>query len=496
MIRAADLFCGAGGTSSGLRLAARELGLDVRLVAVNHWPVAIQTHTANHPDAIHLCADLDAIAPRAVVPEGKLDVLIASPECTHHSNARGGKPVEDQKRASAWHVLRWAEALSPDTILVENVREFRDWGPIGSNGRPLKRRKGETYRAFLTALESLGYRVADRILNAADFGDPTTRERLFVQARRGRRPIRWPEPTHARTTDLWGRKRWRAAREVIDWTIPGTSIFSRRKPLAPATMRRIVAGLERFGGPELEPFLVILRGTGTARSIDAPVPALTAGGGHVALAEPFVVQVTHGARVRSLDDPLPTITCANRGEFSLVEPFLLSQASGGAPRLVSEPSPTIPTKGAHQLVEAFLVPFYGEAERQTPRTHAVDQPLPTIPASGGGKFGVVEPFLTPYYGTGTAVPVTDPMPTVTAKDRFALVQPVVNGRALDIRFRMLQPHELARAMGFPDDYAFSGNRGDRVKQIGNAVPVGLAHALCRAVLEDRASVRPAHEEVA
>lgn len=199
-IHAADLFCGAGGTSFGLYMAADELGLDVDLLAINHWPVAIATHSKNHKFARHLCTGLDTVDPRKVVPSGRLDLLVASPECTHHSNARGGRPMSDQSRASAWHIVRWAEALRIENIIVENVREFMSWGPLGSNGRPLKSRTGETFQAWLNALRSLNYRVEHRILNAADYGDPTTRQRLFVLAKLNNRPVHWPQPSH--TSDV------------------------------------------------------------------------------------------------------------------------------------------------------------------------------------------------------------------------------------------------------------------------------------------------------
>ena len=296
-LKAVDLFCGAGGTSTGLIRACEALGYGVDLLAVNHWSVAIDTHARNHPGVRHVCANVDAVDPRRAVPGGRLDLLVASPECTHHSNARGGRPVSDQQRASAWHVLRWAEALHVDHVLIENVPEFQTWGPIGANGRPLKSKRGETYRAFLGALGSLGYRVEARVLNAADYGDPTTRRRLFIMARRGnRRPV-WPAPTHSRDgKDLFGMQpRWRPARDIIDWSIAGRSIFQRKKALAAATLRRIEAGLRRFGGPALEPFLVVLRNHSVGRSLDDPAPTVTTSGAHLALCQPFVLPQQSGA---------------------------------------------------------------------------------------------------------------------------------------------------------------------------------------------------------
>jgi DNA (cytosine-5)-methyltransferase 1 len=245
IIQAADLFCGAGGTSSGLYSACDHVGARLYLVAVNHWKIAVETHTFNHPDARHICAPLEGLDPRKAVPSGRLDILVASPECTHHSIARGGKPVSDQLRASAWHILRWAELLQIDNILIENVREFQDWGPTDAAGKPIKSRKGETFKAFCAALRSLNYTVEHRILNAADYGDPTSRHRLFIMARRGGIPVIWPETSHGGT-----KSPYHTAREIIDWDLPGDSIFKRKKALAPKTLARIAAGIRKYGGGE------------------------------------------------------------------------------------------------------------------------------------------------------------------------------------------------------------------------------------------------------
>lgn len=424
----ADLFCGAGGTSTGAVEAARALGYQPRLTAVNHWPVAVQTHSRNHPDALHVCAAVDSINPRHLYAGRQLDLLWASPECTHHSKARGGKPMSDQSRASGHCVTRWAEALLPEIILVENVREFLDWGPLGANRLPLKRKRGATFRAWVGMLESLGYRVEWRILCAADFGDPTTRERLFVQAVRGWRKIIWPTPSHTRPAQSpapgSSAVPWVPARAVIDWSLPSESIFTRSRPLKPATLRRIASGLERYG------------------------------------IEPHIICMEHKGSVRSVDRPLPTITTARCGAMALAEPCLLPQQSGGRMRPVSEPMPTISTAGAISLVQ---------------------------------------PFLVEYYGTGGTKSVEIPLGTVTTKPRFGLAQPEVklDGREyrLDVKFRMLQPHELAAAQGFPRTYQFSGTKTEVVRQIGNAVPCGLARAIVTAVLSSasprfRASSNP------
>jgi DNA (cytosine-5)-methyltransferase 1 len=474
VLNCADLFCGAGGSSTGLIQAANVLGFKLNLLAVNHWQKAVDTHTRNHPWARHMCADLSSIDPDKAIPGGKLDLLIASPECTHHSNARGGKPCSDQSRASAWHVLHWAERLRIDHIMIENVREFENWGPLKRNGRPMKSKRGKTFSAFLTALESLGYVVDKRILNAADYGEATCRKRLFIQASR-KGPITWPKLSHV--------GRWRAAREVIDWNIKGESIFDRKRPLASRTMDRIEAGLRKFGG---EAFIAVLRGSHVQHSsVDEPLGTISAGGNHAALCEPFVMNVAHqggnASRCRSVDDPLSTIPAGHRGELALCEPFIIPmEHSGRQPvRSMEIPLPTITTAkgGSFGICEPFIVGYHAGKDRDDHRVYSTGEPLPTVDTEN--RFGVCQPFLTKYYGSGVgARPVTEPFDTITAKDRFALCEP----SGMDIRFRMLQPHELAAAMGF-DGYTFTGTKTDQVRQIGNAVSVRTAQALCTNILE-------------
>lgn len=457
---AADLFCGAGGASTGLVRACDALGVKLNLLAINHWPTAVQTHLLNHPNVRHMCEAVERIDPRKEVPGGRLHLLLAGPECTHFSTARGGRPVNPQSRASAWHIAKWAQELYIDTILIENVPEFRSWGPVGVDGRPLKSKRGETFTAFLEVLRSLGYKVEYKILNAADYGDPTTRQRLFILARRGKHQIRWPEPTHSKSggaTLFGGRKRWKAAREIIDWSIQSKSIFHRKKPLRPATIQRILSGLEKLGGPDLKPFLVILRNHADGKSVEQPVPTLAANGLHIGLAEPALLGQHGGATLRPVSQPTPTI--ATGGAIGLVQPVLVAMEHGG-------------------------------------RELSADKPLPTITTAKGGAIGVAEAFLSGYYGNGTASPVTDPVPTVTTKDRFALVQPVINGRALDIRFRMLQKHELAAAMSFPKSYVFNGTTQEVIKQIGNSWPGELAFALNRVIVEDYVKRKVSIQEVA
>lgn len=428
-LQVADLFCGAGGTSTGLAMACKELGRAVELLAINHWDRAIETHKKNHPWARHLCASLETLDPRKVVPGGRLDLLVASPECTHHSVARGGRPVNDQSRASAFRVLEWCDKLDIANVLIENVPEFKNWGPIGANGRPLKSKVGETYRKWVALLQAMNYKVDDRILNSADYGGATTRRRLFIIARKRKGRISWPAPTHTKnpSADLFGKlKPWRAAREIIDWSIPGESIFTRKRPLARTTLERIAAGLRKFCGPAAEPFLVILRRHMDGKSIDEPVPCLTASGQHIGIAVPraFILGQQSNSAPRAVDEsPVPTVATA--GKIALVEPFVLGQQGPASPRSTENPLPTVATKGAISVImPAYITPNFGERPGQAPRTHDVDAPLPAPTSHGAG--GVVEPrFIVtpggPNLPSGSSA--AGPLPVVTCKDRLAVVDP-------------------------------------------------------------------------
>ncbi len=525
-IHALDGFCGAGGTSSGLALACRDLGYEVDLLAINHWDVAVRTHSRNHPWARHLQSRIEAVRPRDAFPGGRLELFAASPECTHHSTARGGRPVSDQMRASAWHLIPWLEELTVESILIENVPEFTSWCRVGRNGRPVKAERGAYFREFVRALRIHGYSVDWRIINSADYGDATSRRRLFIMARRGSHPIVWPRPIYSRGGKADGTRRWRSARDIIDWSLQGQSIFSRKRPLAPRTLARIMEGLRRFGGDELRPFLVQMEHGGGTRSVDEPIPTITtARGGTMGVAVPFTIGVcgrnlspkpvsdpiptlthrstrwliehevqpftvttdrpeTNRSLPRSTEEPIPTVV-ANNERIALAQPFIVAPEGifgGNVPRRVEDPLPTITSSrgGEIDLAEPFLVPNFGERDGQAPRCQSVEDPLPSVTSHGAGA--VVEPFLAAYYGTSTVSSIEAPVPTVTTKDRFGLVQPVIDGKALDIRFRMLEPRELAAAMGFPRGYEFTGNRTEIVRQIGNAVSVETARWLCLALL--------------
>lgn len=469
-LQVADLFCGAGNSSNAAAEIVAQMRRDLVLYCVNHWPVAVETHSMNHTTAQHFCQDIETVKPRDAVPGGRLDLLMASPECTHHSRARGGRPVTDQKRATAWCVPRWCADLYVRAFVVENVEEFAEWGPTDSRGRPIPARRGETFRAWVGTLEAMGYRVEWRVKNAADYGDPTTRRRLFVLGRRDRRKIRWPEPSHASAAvgTLFGElPRWRGAREVIDWSRRGRSVFGRAVPLKPNTIRRLAAGVARYFGalaavylPALEaelvrsvarwgdtakggvpptrstgraaePFLTILRSNSPPRSTDDPVPAILTSG-HLGLVEPWLMPQGSNSPARSVDVPVPALV--TNGKPALVEPaFILNRhGDNGAVRAhsVERPIPTVTTRGAGYLVEPFLLGQHaGNAAR------GIDEPVMTLCAGGAVA------LVAPYYGSGsgrTCKPVDEPLDTVTAKPRFGLAEAFlldVNHGGADSRVR-------------------------------------------------------------
>ena len=925
-VQAVDLFCGAGGTSTGLALACKELGRKVNLTAINHWPEAVETHTANHPWANHICQDVRTVNPEEVIPGGRCHILVASPECIYYSRAAGGRPKLDQYRATAWDILPWLERVRVSNLLIENVPEFCfvagtmvwtengavpieeiqigtsvlthkgrwrkvidtssrkaettvkvsgvsnmsiectpnhlfwarergalitksgkygrhvlqlmeptwiqavnlqplntttysekytgyawatphktddlpiaeapegldasvpafwrivgrwlgdgwikrrkdrkhykvricedttkapvlftelklvrgihwnvsesrasvvifeathhplakwlikhfgehadkktvpawitslskenrqaflagyvsadgnarstervlavtsskrlaigvkmlvqslgipagmghvspgephllncklvrgkggywvswkedarfyesvkdethfwskvqtseplghdvhvydltveedssfvadgvvvhncNWGPVNGDGHPIKRLKGTIYQAWLRAIRAHGYNIDTRILNAADYGAATSRARFFLIAKKGNAPIVWPTSTKSKKG--LGKKKWRGAKEIIDWSLKGESIFTRKRPLSDTTMRRIIAGLKRFGGHELQPFLVLMEHGGGIRSVDEPLPTITtAKGGSMAIADPaFILSQASGGAPRSVDDPMPTIT--GGGGDAIVQPFILPVRGffgQNTPKSINDPLGTITQRGGGDLIQPFIIPYFGERDGQKPRTHAVEEPLPAVTSHGAGalidaclvkyygnggpqsvddplgtlttkdRYGLAEPYLVRFNGTenaasedsrrawkNSAKSTAEPLPTVTGGQRFglaepylvrfngtdqahitdssrsiddplptvvgsnshfALIQPEASGCYLDIRFRMLQPHELSAAMGFPAGYAFVGNKTEVIKQIGNAVVVQVAQALVMSLL--------------
>lgn len=368
-----DNFAGGGGASTGIEMA---LGRHVD-IAINHSPEAIALHKANHPHTKHYCENVWDVNPREACAGRPVGLAHFSPDCTHFSRAKGGKPRDKKTRGLAWVALRWAREVRPRVNVLENVEEFLTWGPVDNDGQPVARLSGRTFKIWLGKLRALGYRVEWRILNAADFGAPTTRKRLFLVARCDGEAIRWPTPTHGRGMA----SPWRGAHEVIDWSLPTPSIFGRKRPLAEATERRIAEGVRRHV---------------------------------IECAAPFIVPVTHtgGVRVHSIEEPLRTVTCASRGEFALVSPTLVQvgygERPGQTPRApgLEKPLGTVVGSNKHGLVAALLTKHYGGVVG-----HGLQLPLGTITTqdhhavtaaslvpAGADRRDEVRAFLVKYYG--------------------------------------------------------------------------------------------------
>lgn len=554
-----DLFAGGGGASTGLEMG---LGRPVH-IAINHNPAAISMHEANHPGALHLQTDVWAVDPVEVLAGRRIGWFHASPDCTHHSQAAGGQPRKKEIRDLSWVVIKWAGIGQPRIISLENVKQIRQWGPLiakrcKKTGRVMKldgtvaapgertprdeqflvpdpKRKGTTWCKFLGCLRVLGYTVEHNILKACDFGAPTSRERLFLVARRDGKPIVWPQPTHA-AKPAKGQKPYRTAAECIDFSLPTQSIFDRKKPLADATQRRIAKGIQREVLQKAQPFIVPIANWSrdTLHPVDQPLNTVTAWprGGSFALASPSLIQVGYGERagqsprVPGADKPLGTVV-AGGGKHAIATAFL-EQANGGFNTMLSrgmdQTVSTVTNSGSQQrLVTANLVHLRGNCDARDVEdplhtvsaggTHhalataflsrqfgasvgqGLNEPSPTITAGGGGKSALVElklspeteegalrcaAFLMKYHGIGeNVIGMDEPVSTVTTKDRLALVTVWIGGDPyviVDICLRMLQPHELYAAQGFPPSYIIThGHDGrkftksEQVFMCGNSV---------------------------
>jgi DNA (cytosine-5)-methyltransferase 1 len=493
-----DNFAGGGGASTGIELA---LGRHVN-IAINHDPEAIALHQANHPQTQHHCESVWDIDPLKVTQGRPVGLAWFSPDCKHFSKAKGGKPRSKKIRGLAWIVIKWAAIVSPRVILLENVEEFQDWGPLLKDGLPCPRRKGKTFSSWVARLRRLGYTVEWQELRACDYGAPTIRRRLFLVARRDGKPIVWPKATHGAPDSpgvVTGKlKPWRTAAECIDWTIPCPSIFGRKRELAPATLRRIAKGIMRYVVQSGNPFIVPLTHQGADRmtKMEQPLPTVTAAHrGEMALVSPVITECANasGARVFDPAEPLRT-QCAEvkGGHFALVSAFLAKHYTGvvGAP--LQEPTPTVTATDHNSLVAATLVRQFG-----TSSAADIQAPAPTVMADGGGKTQLVEAFLIKYYGNEKeAVELKEPMHTVTARDRFGLV--TVHGQKYfisDIGLRMLQPRELYRAQGFPESYIIGDKpaqgltltKSAQVRMCGNSVCPPMAAALVRANVPEMAA---------
>ena len=440
-----DNFAGGGGASTGM-----ELGLNRHVdIAINHDQDAIDMHKMNHPETKHYCESVWDVDPIEACNGSPVGLAWFSPDCKHFSRAKGATPVNKNIRGLAWVAIRWAALVPVRVIMLENVEEFLTWGPV-VDGKPCKERKGETFEAFVAALSTglsldhpaiedvkhalgddfdlsaiekgLGYSVEWKILSACDYGAPTIRKRLFFIARNDGQPIEWPAATHGK-----GLQPYKTAADIMDWNIPVKSIFNRKRPLAENTMKRIAKGLDKFIFNSDKPFVV---------PSECSIP--------------FITEHANASSQRNMpaDEPLRTI-CAQ-------------------------------VKGGHfAIVTSHMVKLRG-----TNIGHCTDEPVHTISA-GGFHIGEVRAFLVEYYGAGNAHRCDKPLHTVTTKDRFGLV--TIKGedyQIIDIGMRMLEPHELFAAQGFPGDYLIShdsrGKKLSKAKQVarcGNAVCPPVAQAI-------------------
>ena len=507
-----DLFCGGGGSITGAINALNAAGIAYEGRGFNHWDIAIRTIQANHPEIVpdikKACAPIESVLPDEIFetePE-RIDVIWASPSCTQHSRARGGIPKSNQLRCQPEFLLPYLRLTKCRRMFVENVTELQKWGPVldedlawkGKSykaGTPDPRKIGAFFNLWYKEIKESGYKVDMRVMNAADYGAATSRERLIIQAVRksSGEKIIWPEPTHLQDPGLFaGQYRpWKTAAEIIDWSIQGKSIFDREKPLCENTLKRIAAGIKKFWGEWAEPFLILLRGTrdsqiaSTAIPLSHPLPTLTAGGGHVALIQPIWLDQAHTKNdgvSGTIHEPLNTITCSH-GTHSVVMPFI-SRYNGGDERNhgIDTPLPVIDCSNRYGVIQPLFIP-----QQSAGTVKPTNVPLSTI--ATGGAIGMVEPLIVKYYGSETsAYEINRPLDTITTKDRFGLIQgriltmPDGKQYKLDITHRMLTASELARATSFPDGYIFCGGDTAAKKQIGNAVPPALAEALYKAIL--------------
>ncbi|QLY77814.1 DNA cytosine methyltransferase [Clostridium intestinale] len=459
-----DNFAGGGGASTGIELA---IGHSVE-IAINHDPAAIAMHKANHPNTEHYQESVWDVDPIKAVRGRPVGLAWFSPDCKHFSRAKGKTPVNKNIRGLAWVAVRWAAKVKPRILMLENVKEFQTWGPLMKNEKgeyyPNPKKKGHTFKQFIKTLKKLGYEVEYRELKACDFGAPTIRERFFLVARCDGKPIVWPEPTHgdpkSEEVKKGKLKPWKTAAEIIDWSIPCPSIFERKKELSENTLRRIARGIQKFVVDNPEPFIVRIGQTGFG-----------------------------GDKLQyKLEKPLTTIT--TKAEHLLVAPFLTSYHSETQPGEVrglslKGPIHTLDTSNRFGLVSAFIARQF-----KSSTGHKMNQPLGTITTID--KSNLVTAFLIKYYGADIGQPMDTPLHTVTTKDRFGLVK--IKGedyQIIDIGMRMLQPHELFKAQGFPENYIidhdYEGKSYPKTAQVarcGNAVPPPFAEALTRANLPE------------
>ena len=475
-----DNLAGGGGASTGIELATGK-SVDI---AINHDPEAIRMHKANHPNTKHYCEDVWQVDPIKACKGHPVGLAWFSPDCKHFSKAKGGKPKDKFIRGLAWVACRWAGLVRPRVIMLENVEEFKTWGPLNRGHHPIKAKQGETFGKFVQQLQNLGYEVQFRELVAADYGAPTMRKRFFMIARCDGYPIIWPEPTHAPRDSEEVKagllKPYVGAYTQIDFSRPCPSIFDTAqeikekygiravRPLASKTMERIARGLKKFVLDNPEPFVIK----------DQQCPILIQYHSETAKGE---------VRGQNIEDPIMTVDGSNR--YGLVTSFLHKYYDGGykgAGESVENPLPTVTAWDHNSVVAAILIQMNNHCDGRV-----IADPLPTITA-GDGHFGEVRAFLIKYYGDATGQDIKNPLDTVTSRDRFGLVTiEGVDYQIVDIGLRMLEPRELYGCQGFPDDYIidhdFEGHtypRSEQVRRCGNSVCPPLPAAMVRSNLPE------------
>ena len=425
-----DSFAGGGGASTGIELA---LGRIVD-IAINHDPKAIQMHEQNHPYTKHYCENVFDIEPLKATQGRPVALFWLSPDCTHFSKAKGGKPVKKEIRGLAWLALKWASAVRPRVIMLENVEEFQTWGPI-KEGQPVKERKGETFKQFVGHLQNLGYQVEWRVLKACDYGAPTIRKRFFLIARCDGQPTIWPEATHGP-----GKLPYRTAAEIIDWSIPCKSIFDRKKPLSENTMKRIARGLKKFVFDNPKPFIVQLgqqgfAGDNRSHDINKPLSTICRKNEHC-LVTPIIANNNFNNAGASVEDPLNTVTSqSNRN--CLITPTLIqtgygeNKAAGQKPRILDldKPLNTIPSTCKAALVAPVLCQYHTETKSEDARAYGLKAPIKTLDASN--RYALCSAYLAKHFGgnyRGAGGDIEKPLSTITAQDHNAVCTAFISQR--------------------------------------------------------------------
>lgn len=497
-----DNFAGGGGASTGIEIA---IGRSVD-IAINHDPAAVAMHRANHPTTKHYTEDVWKVDPAEACAGRPVALAWFSPDCKHHSKAKGGKPVSKKIRGLAWVAVKWAKTVRPRVIMLENVEEFQDWGRLDEKDRPDPKYKGETFKRFVRQLEKLGYHVEYRLLRACDYGAPTIRRRFFLIARCDGKPIIWPEATHAPADSLEVvaglKKPWVPVADVLDFSLPCPSIFASSeeimeqygiravRPLSENTLKRIARGVMKFVVNNPRPFIVQVNHTGETfrgQDISEPLDTITAKHG-TGVVVPVMMCNNENAAGSSVTDPANTITTG--GHHMLIAPSMIQyhseQSEDVRGQTVDRPIMTVDASNRYGMVAAFMTQFNNNCDGQS-----LEDPLNTITA-GDGHSGEVTVFLVKYYSGDNAAACDMPAPTITTKDRMGLV--TVYGQdwqIVDIGLRMLTPRELFDAQGFPPDYIIDVDadgkpypKSEQVARCGNAVCPPISTALVRANLPE------------